>query len=68
MAARPLAALSCALLALLGGCSTPAPDSVCLATRPIWLGEPAIRALAPFRAEREAIAAHNRTWTALCQR
>lgn len=67
MAARPFAAMSFAAIAPLLGCTTPATDSLCLATRPIWLSEPAIAALAPHRAEREAIAVHNRTWTTVCR-
>lgn len=43
-----------------------APDSVCVSMRPIYLSEPAIRAMAPFRADREQIAAHNKTWEAIC--
>lgn len=56
---------------LMTGCEHLAPaasDSLCLATRPIYLSEGAIRALTPYRAERERIAAHNLTWERSCSR
>ncbi len=38
----------------------------CLAYQPIYLSEGAIAALAPFRADREQIAVHNRVWEQRC--
>lgn len=53
------------LTVLLGSCSAPRTvDSSCVAFRPIYLTEQGINALP--RADKEKVAAHNRTWEGLC--
>lgn len=58
------------MLSSMTACDTLAPaqsDSLCLATRPIYLSEGAIQALQPYRPERQAIAVHNLTWERACR-
>lgn len=43
-------------------------NNACVSFDPIYLSEGAISALRPFRADREKIAAHNRTWESQCSK
>lgn len=65
---RYFARAALALLAALAvsACANSATDTLCVAARPIYLTDEAIAALAPHRAAREAIAAHNTSWEARC--
>jgi hypothetical protein len=49
-------------------CGAPPADTLCVATRPIYLEEGAIAALAPHRPARLAIATHNAVWEQRCLR
>lgn len=53
-------------VAIAGCASAPPVDTLCAATRPIYLSDSAIAALAAHRDARAAIAGHNAVWERRC--